>query len=244
MEYFDKPIVSGTIQNPPKTEILTIKAGELFTVGYDYNYIRVTEGNYAAGELEFRFSSTGQPANLVNGQAISLPEVVKNLSIRNSTGEDITLTIFIGIGQIYDDRLSVSGSIAVVNAPSTTLNVEDAATQAAITALRAALESAIENSNSINLNGTTFVDITNSTTTVSSGTNSGGAIIEFCTYGQNSTDICGLKVNNKFITPRNINTNSGNSNGIVRKVIVPSGVSFAFQSPNTSLALSAAYRLL
>tara|TARA_Y100000310_G_C20701675_1_gene830572 strand:- start:1939 stop:2727 length:789 start_codon:yes stop_codon:yes gene_type:complete len=107
----DEPISRGTIQNPPASIAVTLAANETRPVYYAYNYIRVTEGSYSRGDVEFRFSDTGQPSTLVNGQGVKLEEVVGRVTLTNTTGSAITLTLDLGIGEIYDDRLSVSGTL-------------------------------------------------------------------------------------------------------------------------------------
>jgi len=162
-------ITSGTIQNPPYDELITIKAFEVKDVFYDFNYFRVTEGVYSRGDIEYRFSETGQPAKFVAGQAIKLNQVVQRVSIRNTTDEDITITIALGIGDIFDDRLSVSGQLQVVNGVGDTLSTQDLTTQNLIeTLLGSAMFKIGDNYESASSNGV-FTLINNTSDNPASG---------------------------------------------------------------------------
>lgn len=148
----------------------------------------------------------------------------------------------------------IDNAVEVINEPTTKLDVDDADTQTAIASLETAvaavetaigtLESEVVEANTINLDGATMVNVSNSTTTVSAGTNTNGAIVEFCTYGQNSSSIGGLSVGGNIITPRNANSASGGVQGVVQKIKIPAGTAFAFVSPLAAIPISAAYRLL
>jgi len=217
-------ITSGTIQNPPYDELITIKAFEVKDVFYDFNYFRVTEGIYSRGDIEYRFSETGQPAKFVAGQAIKLNQVVQRVSIRNTTDEDITITIALGIGDIYDDRLSVSGQLQVVNG-DTVLGVEDEVVGNLLSGQTLGLKQGLTD-----LTGASYAQIVNSAgtfTVVGSGGNTNGIILKLGTISAFGGGVHEIRVDGNPILSVYRGSGSGASNSeTIRDVFIPSGVSF------------------
>ena len=171
----NQEIVRGIIQSPPASFEKTIPANGIEEIYYDYDYVRITEGTFNRGDLEFRFSETGQPAFLQNGIGVQLKVIVTRLAIKNTTGSPITITVDLGIGRIFDDRLSISG-VVDVGADIVTfgygdaLRVYDQAIKDEVTNfLNAAVENnftRIQIAPKTNLDGASYATVSNTTSTV------------------------------------------------------------------------------
>lgn len=160
------------IQSPPKQFSFTIPAGAIETIYYELNFLRILSLSDASA-LKIRFGDTGTETDVVGaGVGYAWPYTVSNVFLRNTSGAPITVTVAVAVGQIFDDRLNVSGNINVVNAPATVLDVEDAPVLAMMQndeAQRTPLTT---------LQGATIANVLNATTTIVTGAaNVNGVII-------------------------------------------------------------------
>ncbi len=126
-------ITAGSVQNPYKQFPLTIAANATERIQYDYNFFRVLSAS--ANTFAVRFGQSGAESDVIGaGVGYELPEVVRDVFIRNLSGSSITLTVAMAIGKIYDDRLNVSGNInAVTVTPTTLVSAADASVAATTT---------------------------------------------------------------------------------------------------------------
>lgn len=109
----NQPIVTGQIQNPPKTFTLTIANNDIATIYYDFRFLRILSITNASG-VTLRFGMTGQETDVIAagiGYELEIP--VRNAQLRNQSGGSITVVLTVSMGRIYDDRLNVSGTITV-----------------------------------------------------------------------------------------------------------------------------------
>lgn len=117
-------ILSGSdLQSPPKQFTYTVAAGDIQTVFYAYDFLRILSLSSSTGVL-LRFGDSGTPTDVIGaGIGYRLNTAVRQCDIINTSGAPITITISLAIGQIFDDRLNVSGTLNVANTASTGLFV-------------------------------------------------------------------------------------------------------------------------
>lgn len=218
----EQQIVKGTIQNPPASFEITLGAYEILPVFYAFDYFRVTEGTYARGDVEYRFSDTGQPATYVNGQGVRLTEVVGRVTLTNKTDSPITLTIDIGIGNISDDRLAASGTLLVTNPSGETLSTEDIRGAAILNMMQ---NDSAQRVGLTTLNTASYALIDGATTTVvSSGSNTSGVIIRVLSWVYKTGENWYVQIgSSRLIDCPSSSVNAGGSLGNIKDIFVPSG---------------------
>jgi len=123
---YEQDITRNAVQNPYREFTLTIAAGtRAEPIYYNFSYFRVL--TLSGTGLAVNFSGSGQDTAVIGaGIGIELPVAVEFVSLINTSGASLTVTIGLSMGRIFDDRLSVSGSVTVTNTISTPLNVTDA----------------------------------------------------------------------------------------------------------------------
>lgn len=114
------PIASGITQNPYRQFTYVLQPQQREKVGYAFNYFRCL--NISGTGLKVRFGASGGDTDFIGaGIGFFTPNVIDFIEIVNTSGSPITITFALAIGLIYDDRLSVSGNISVVNGAGTFL---------------------------------------------------------------------------------------------------------------------------
>jgi hypothetical protein len=118
----DRPIVQGSFQNPYQQFEYTIPAnGGQLKIAYAFNFFRCLE---ASDTFKVRFGGTGAITQFVGaGLGFRLNEVIQEVLLINDTASPIDITVALAVGEIFDDRLNVSGNINVVNAAGTFIEV-------------------------------------------------------------------------------------------------------------------------
>lgn len=105
-----RQVTSGSLQQFYSETTLTLAAGarnEIYVV-YDYFRVLALTGSglqVIFGDNQFQTPFTGA------GVGLKLSDVVQRLTLVNTSGADITMTYAVAIGNVSDDRLTVSGTI-------------------------------------------------------------------------------------------------------------------------------------
>lgn len=107
------PIQQESLQNPYKEFIRTIPPnGGRAIIFYNFSYWRILEINSVTG-LSLRFGGSGDFTSLVGaGIGANLPYVTDRIELINTSTAAITVTLALMVGQINDDRLNVTGTVA------------------------------------------------------------------------------------------------------------------------------------
>lgn len=139
----NRQIETGQIQNPPKVFSFTIADNDIATIYYDFKFLRILSISNATG-VTLRFGMTGQETDVVGaGIGYEMEAPIRNAQIRNQSGASITVQVIVSMGRIYDDRLSVTGTVSISGSvsisPSTQFN-----TQAKVTLVNAAAAAVIK----------------------------------------------------------------------------------------------------
>lgn len=99
------------IQNPYRefTYVLPVNGAE--TIFFAHSYFRVLALSSGAG-LAVRWGGSGQQSSLISaGIGINIIEAVPSVTLINTGGNVVTVTIALSMGTVSDDRLTVSGTI-------------------------------------------------------------------------------------------------------------------------------------
>jgi len=116
-------------QNPYKEFPITIAAnGGIETLYYDYNFIRFLSATSVTG-LTARFGQAGTETTVVGaGIGMKFDETLRNVYFKNTSGSAITILVAACIGDIRDDRLTVTGNLNVVSPAGTEILTTGAGT--------------------------------------------------------------------------------------------------------------------
>lgn len=106
-----------------KEVILTIPPNESIPYENPYNFIRILSSTGADNALLFRFGSSSIETPLTVGLGLRWPEVLASVTIRNTTNAPITLKISETLGDILDDRLTITGDVETKNDPDSVRQV-------------------------------------------------------------------------------------------------------------------------
>jgi len=107
-------INTGTIKNPYRQFTETIPAGQTKNIYYDANNFAIL---YTSSQnLSIDFGGSGGATPIWQGMKYKSEVILPYVQLFNrDTLNSLTVTICMGIGDIEDNRLSVSGSVSVTN---------------------------------------------------------------------------------------------------------------------------------
>lgn len=107
-------INTGTIKNPYRQFTETIPAGQTKTIYYDANNFAIL---YTSSQnLSIDFGGSGGATPIWQGMKYKSEVILPYVQLFNrDLINSLTVTICMGIGDIEDNRLSVSGSVGVTN---------------------------------------------------------------------------------------------------------------------------------
>jgi len=117
--------VEGSVQDPLQFFDFTLGAGEVSDpIFFNYDYFRLLELN--GGAIAVRFGGSGTQAIFLSaGIGYKCPVILDRVVLRNTTAGVVSGRIAVAVGDITDDRLSLSGNVSVVNATGTQLETFD-----------------------------------------------------------------------------------------------------------------------
>lgn len=96
---------------------ITIPPNGFYTIQQPYNYVRLLECSTQYQNLAFRFGALSIETSLTLGIGLGFPEIFPSLTITNKTNGTVTLRLAFSVGVITDDRLNITGSVDVNQAP-------------------------------------------------------------------------------------------------------------------------------
>lgn len=137
----DQPIIDGSFQNPYREFTLTLAAGEIFPLQYDFNFARILSLSDSTA-LRLTFGGSGAETTVVGaGIGFRLGAAIKVLTLRNASASPITVTVGLAIGEIFDDRVNlVGGTIPVIiSSPTVIASKADVSVNTASATIIAAL---------------------------------------------------------------------------------------------------------
>lgn len=102
---------------------LTIPAGESVNYQNPYNFVRILSSTGNNTSLTYRFGASSIETYLTVGLGLRFSELLPNLVVRNVSNASVTIRIAEIQGDIYDDRLTISGTVNVQQSPYTTQSV-------------------------------------------------------------------------------------------------------------------------
>lgn len=105
----------GSIQAPYQQFIYTIPAGQSQRVDYVYNSFNLLNAS-VDNAIKCNFGGAVNETLFSEGMGWKLTAPVQFLTLFNTSNSPITVRIALAIGDIYDNRLTVSGSIKVLPA--------------------------------------------------------------------------------------------------------------------------------
>lgn len=106
-----------------KEAFLTIGVGESRVYENPYNFLRLLDSTGTDNDLMFRFGASSIETFLTVGVGIRFPDTLPNVTIRNLSNAPVTIRIAEIMGDIYDDRLTITGTVSSMPAPYTVQNV-------------------------------------------------------------------------------------------------------------------------
>ena len=184
-----------------ESETYTVEAGKKLDLDYTGRFARCYSSN---GTLQLSFNH-GTKSEFRAGIKCSLPiesDDFTSIQLYNETGEDITVTLGWGYGDVDDNSLSVSGDLAIKNsAEQPNLNVFDSTTKNKVGEVLGALKSPTELRAPLTpLAGATITTVTNNTTiVVPDGANINGVIIRLLTISTRGTNGNYVKIGSQKI---------------------------------------------
>lgn len=102
-----------------KESVLTIRAGETVTYQNPYDFLRILSSTGNDDALLFRFGASSLETPLTIGLGVKVPETLPSVTIRNVTNAAVTIRISEILGQILDDRLTITGDVETKQEPYT-----------------------------------------------------------------------------------------------------------------------------
>lgn len=100
----------GSVQAPYQEFTYTIPAGQSQKVDYIYNCFNLLEAS-SAGVLTCNFGGAVNETYFSAGMGYKLTQPVQFLTLFNTSNAPLTVRFSLAIGDIYDNRLTVSGVI-------------------------------------------------------------------------------------------------------------------------------------
>lgn len=129
----------GKIRNPYKEFAFSIADDAIETIDYTFDFWRMLTLSTSTG-VSLRFGKTGTPTSIVDaGVGGRIPDPIDNIQIINESGATLTGTIGLAIGDIFDDRLNVSGAVNVAIPTVYTSTADLTIPAATLTTVQAAL---------------------------------------------------------------------------------------------------------
>lgn len=98
---------------------ITIDANGQYEYDNPYNFIRLLDSTGGYNDLQFRFGASSIETFLSVGIGLGYTEILPSVTIRNLTNAPITIRISEILGQVTDDRLTVTGTVTNMQAPYT-----------------------------------------------------------------------------------------------------------------------------
>ena len=102
---------------------ITIPANGFYKYENPYNFIRILESTGTSDALFFRFGTSSIETFLTVGCGLRFNELLPSVTIQNLTGSAVTIRLAEIQGDIYDDRLTVSGTVETIEQPLTVRQV-------------------------------------------------------------------------------------------------------------------------
>ena len=102
---------------------IVIPANDQFQYDNPYNFIRLLSSTGGANDLLFRFGASSIETFLSVGLGLGYNEILPSVTIRNLTNAPIKIRISEILGQVTDDRLTITGTVTSLPAPYTIQNV-------------------------------------------------------------------------------------------------------------------------
>ena len=102
-----------------KESVLTIRPGETTTYQNPYDFLRILSSTGNDNALLFRFGASSIETPLTVGLGVKVPETLPSVTIRNVTNAAVTIRISEILGQILDDRLTITGDVETKQEPYT-----------------------------------------------------------------------------------------------------------------------------
>lgn len=106
-----------------KEVFLTIGVGESRVYENPYNFLRVLDSTGNDNALMFRFGASSIETFLTVGVGVRFPDTLPNVTIRNLSNSPVTIRIAEIMGDIYDDRLTITGDVETKQEPDTVRQV-------------------------------------------------------------------------------------------------------------------------
>ena len=102
-----------------KEAFLTIGVGESRVYENPYNFLRLLDSTGTDNALMFRFGASSIETFLTVGVGVRFPDTLPNVTIRNLSNAPVTIRIAEVMGDIYDDRLTITGDVETKQEPDT-----------------------------------------------------------------------------------------------------------------------------
>lgn len=244
--YVDQNVQFGSTQHVYEEQTHVIPAGQSKPVYFPHNYFRVID--MTGGELAVRF---GQNGNVTKHSGAGLGKshamVLDQVQLYNIGATDMTITIAMGIGDISDSRLNVSGEVQVKNVTGGTLKTDDDETQAKLDTLI----TAVGDAQFTTIGANSFAAIGNSAvqTVLSPASNTNGAILRTLSMsGQTSSSAFFADTSAPSgyadYTKRGIAHIFGGGSFDTKDIYLPAGVGMYFACQNTGTVCRVTYDLL
>lgn len=106
-----------------KEAFLTIGVGESRVYENPYNFLRLLDSTGTDNALMFRFGASSIETFLTVGVGVRFPDTLPNVTIRNLSNAPVTIRIAEIMGDIYDDRLTITGDVETKQEPDTVRQV-------------------------------------------------------------------------------------------------------------------------
>lgn len=100
----------GSVQAPYQEFTYTIPAGQSHKIDYVYNSFNLLEAS-TAGVLKCNFGGAVNETLFSAGMGYKLTQPVQFITLFNTSNSPLTVHLSLAIGDIYDNRLTVSGTI-------------------------------------------------------------------------------------------------------------------------------------
>lgn len=100
-----------------KEAVIPIPAGATYTYENPYDFIRVLSSTGNDNSLVYRFGSSSIETFLTVGVGVRFPETLAKVSIRNVSNQNVVIRVAEILGDIYDDRLTITGSVETKQDP-------------------------------------------------------------------------------------------------------------------------------
>ncbi len=220
----------------------TIPANSRITVQGQGQFIRCLEANGV-----FTVSvNNGQEIYFASGISYTSPdfEDYTEFALINRTAAPVTVIIAWGFGTVTDNRLTATGNLFVINAPATTLKVDDDETQAAVSLAGANIVAMMQNNQDqrkpVNsLVGFTYAQAVNATVTpISAVANVNGCLIALA-YCANNGGISRIQTSGNLLLFA-----GGNQQDKIENILIPAGKDVTLYSSYTDNYACIYYKLL